>query len=348
MADTQQTVLTETVSELREQAGLAVTTACTLVGVARSSFYRLTRGYQHYTPVTTAVPHRDRVQPAALSPAEKATIIEVLTRPENADLSVVQCYWRAFDAGTVGCSQRTFYRVADEHAMVGDRRPRRRGPNRTRSRTAPIAVAGAPGDLWSWDVTELQGPRTQDRYRLYLAIDVFSRYPVAWRIEYGEDQHLAVEMFTHAITTHGAPTVLHSDNGATMRSHLLIDTLHDHGVLTSYSRPRVSDDNPFSESLFKTLKYDLACPDRFDSIEAARTWTDQFLHRYATEHRHSGLGRHTPESVHNGTAATIQQTRQANLDKSWAQHPERFHRRPTPPKMPQPTGINTHLLSQAA
>lgn len=325
--------------------GVAVLTACVLVGMARSTYYRLTRGYRHYKPVTDPTPHKDRVHPAALTAAERRALLDVLDAEEYADLSVVQTYWRGFDAEAICCSQRTFYRVAAEHGLVGDRRRRKHGGGTT-PRNTPIMAAGQVGELWSWDVTELRGPRTQDRYKLYLAIDVFSRYPVAWRIEYTEDTRRAVEMFTAAIDAYGAPDALHADNGAIMRAHALIDALHDKGVIASYSRPRVSDDNPFSESLFKTIKYDLDCPEEFDSIDHARTWTAAFLHRYATEHRHSGLGRHTPADVHNDTARHVQAKRQAALDRYWVEHPERFRHQPAAPALPQPTGINTHL-SQA-
>ncbi|WP_280403469.1 DDE-type integrase/transposase/recombinase [Nocardia brasiliensis] len=333
----------ETVTEL-VSVGVAITVGCVLLGLARSVFYRITRGYRHYQPETDPVAHAQRYQPAALTAGERAAIIAVLTAPDYADLSVVQAYWRAFDAGLIGCSQRSFYRVANAENLVGDRR-RVRHPG-VGSRRTPVVVAGGVGDLWSWDITELRGPRAQDRYKLYLVIDVFSRHPVGWRVEHNEDKQLAVEMFTAAIAEHGTPKVVHADNGAPMRSQVLIDLLHTAGALTSYSRPRVSDDNPFSESLFKTIKYDLDCPDRFDSIDHARAWTHQFLHRYATEHRHSGLGYHTPATVHHNTATEIHRQRQAHLDRYWNAHPERFHRRPTPPALPTTTGINTHL-SQA-
>lgn len=326
------------------RTGHTVAAACALVGLARSTFYRLDRGYRHYRPVAEPIAQQQRHQPAALTRAERAHILEVLTREEYTDLSVVQTYWRAFDAGLVACSQRTFYRVAGAAGLVGDRRAVRSGVGSRR--TKPVVPADAPGDLWSWDVTELRGPRTQDRYQLYLVIDVFSRYPVAWRIEYTQDQQLAVAMFTSAIGIHGAPAVVHADNGGPMRSRALIDALEANRVVTSYSRPRVSDDNPFSESLFKTIKYDLNCPQRFDSIDHAREWTREFLHNYATEHRHSGLGHHTPAAAFTGTAADTHTQRQATLDRYWREHPERFRQRPTPPKPPQPTGINTPKLSQ--
>lgn len=310
----------------------------------RPTFYRRSRGYRHYQPVPQPTPQRERRQPAALSADERATVLSVLDAEEYADLSVVETYWRAFDAGQLTCSQRTFYRIAKAESLVGDRRRTR--AHGTSSRRTPAVAAGQVGDLWSWDITELKGPDIRDRYCLYLAIDVFSRHPVGWCVEYSESKQRAVKLFTDAISLHGAPKVVHADNGASMRSHELIDTLRRNGVLTSYSRPRVSDDNPFSESLFKTIKYDLTCPDRFEDIDHARAWTEAFLHDYATEHRHSGLGRHTPASVFFGTAATVQQQRQASLDRYWQKHPERFRRRPVAPALPQSTGINTHLLSQ--
>jgi putative transposase len=343
VVEAEQAVLTGTVTALAA-AGTTVVHGCALVGLPRSTYYRLHRGYRHYRPVAAVMPHAERRQPAALSPAEMASIIAVLTADNYADLSVVQAYWLAFDAGQVCCSQRTFYRVAKAHRLVGDRRRTR--PHGSRSRRAPAVAATQVGDLWSWDVTELRGPGSRDRYYLYLIIDVFSRYPVGWCIEYQESKERAVALFADAIAVHGAPKVIHSDNGSIMRSELLVTALVTAGTVTSYSRPRVSDDNPFSESLFKTIKYAIDCPDRFDGIDHARRWTDDFLHGYASKHRHSGLGRHTPASVHFGTAEQIHRRRQETLDLYWEQHPERFRRRPTAPELPQQTGINTHLLSQ--
>jgi putative transposase len=344
VAGAAQAVLIHTITALQD-AGLAISWACRLLGVPRSTYYRLAHGYRHYQPVAEPVRQADRRQPSALDPAEIRAIIDVLSSEEYAEKSVVQTYWAAFDAGEVACSQRTFYRVAKTHRLVGDRRrSKRHAPG---SRTAPVVAASSVGQLWSWDVTELRGPR-RERYFLYLVIDVFSRFPVGWCIEHEQTTAKALTLFAGAVAAHGAPEIVHADNGAIQRAHDLIDALHENGVLASYSRPRVSDDNPFSESLFKTIKYDPACPDLFDSISHARAWTKQFLHRYATEHRHSGLGRHTPASVHDGTAAEIHRERQRRLDEYWKQHPKRFRTRPRAPQLPRPTGINTHLLSQTA
>ena len=346
MAATTQTVLIATVTALAEERALPVSIACPLVGLSRSTYYRITRGYHHYHPVVEPVPHRERQQPAALAEEERAEVLEVLSDSQHRDKSVVQTYWSAFDAGSVLCSQRTFYRIANAHGLVGDRRPLKRHGGNSNSPRVPAVATAKAGDLWSWDITELSGPTNADRYYLYLIIDVFSRYPVGWCIETRIDKDLAVDLFTAAINAHGAPKVVHSDNGSSMRSQKLIDALLGNGVVTSYSRPRVSDDNPFSESLFKTIKYDSSCPERFESLADAREWSGGFLHEYATERRHSALGRHTPASVFFGTAELIQQQRQQTLDKYYEQHPERFRRPPKAPKLPQPTGINTHLLSQ--
>lgn len=325
---------------------MPIVDACRLVGIARSTYYRVSRGYQHYRPVAEPIPHRERQQPAALDAEERAEILTVLCEPQYENDSVVQTYWLAFDAGSLACSQRTFYRVANSHRLVGDRRSTR--PKSSPSPRTPAVATAKPGDLWSWDISEINGPNYQDRYYLYLIIDVFSRYPIGWCIETYISKKRAVTLFTEAIATHGAPTVVHSDNGSSMRSKDLIDALEARSVITSYSRPRVSDDNPFSESLFKTIKYDPSCPDRFDDINHSRSWTSDFLDRYATEHRHSGLGRHTPASVFNGTATHVQTRRQQALDAYYAEHPERFRRPPAAPPLPKPTGINTHLLSQTA
>jgi len=348
--------VTDTVTGLVERAGVTVGRGCQLVGLARSSYYRVARGYRHYRPVAAPVPHTARVQPAALTPAERDQIIAVLTEIDDtgepdadqqawaADLSVQQVYWRAFDAGLVGCSQRTFYRVAAGQQLVGDRRRGGHGRHGSHGRKPPAVAATRPNQLWSWDATELAGPG-QERYKLMLVLDVYSRYPVRWRIEYSETTPDAVELFTTAIAQYGVPSTVHADNGSVMRSHDLVDQLHDQGIVTSYSRPRVSDDNPFSESMFKTIKYDLSCPDRFDTIEHARAWTETFLTRYATEHRHSGIGHYTPAAVYHGTVDTDRARRQAHLDRSWQSHPERFRRPPRAPAITT-TGINAHLLSQ--
>lgn len=336
MAAATRAVLIETVTALAV-AGMAVTVACVLVGVPRASYYRVVKGYRHYEPVAHPQPQAERVQPAALSAAERHQVVDVLSMPEFTDLSVHQTYWRAFDSGLITCSERTFYRVAKTAKLVGDRRRRKRsGPG---TRATPRMQASGPGQLWSWDATELRGIGRQ-RFKLLLVIDVFSRFPVAWKIVPEENKKAAIAMFKDAFTRYGPPTMLHADNGAVMRSHDLLDALEEAGVIASFSRPRVSDDNPFSESLFKTVKYDLNCPERFEDIDHAREWTAGFLGRYAYEHRHSGLGCYTPASVFDGSFVEVQARRQALLDQAHAAHPERFRQPPKASAVPAIVGIN--------
>lgn len=317
--------------------GVAVTAGCALVGLPRATYYRLTRGYRHYQPVAQPLPQAQRSQPAALTPTERAAVLDILLDPQFESLSVCQTYWRAFDLGVMPCSQRTFYRIAKAQKLVGDRRRGRHGggtPRRT-----PRVSATAPGHLWSWDVTDLKCVGGQT-LKLYLVIDVFSRFPVAWRIEHTEHERFAVQMFAEAFARYGPPRVLHADNGAIMRCTTLLDLLEKSSAVPSFSRPRISDDNPFSESLFKTVKYDQSCPPRFADIEHARTWSEQFLHRYAHEHRHSGIGWYTPAAVFDGTAIDHQGRRQALLDLRYEAHPERFRRPPQAPTVPPIVGIN--------
>jgi len=281
-------------------------------------------------------------QPNALTAREVDAVLEVLTDPELSDSSVCQAYWAGFDAGRLSCSQSAFYRIARARDLVGDRRPcRPRGSGSGRKK--PVVAAASVNQLWSWDISELRGPG-RVRYHLFLALDVYSRYPVAWRIEHRAWHGHALQMFTDAFGRHGLPEVLHSDNGVQMRSHDLRDLL-DGLVETSYSRPHVSDDNPFSEALFKTIKYDPGMPEKFDNIEHARTWMADFLDHYARQHRHVGLNRHTPHDVFTGTARRVRDARQARLDHLYAQHPGRYRTPPRAPQLPAPTGIN---LSKAS
>lgn len=254
---------TRAVAELKT-AGIPVRTGCALLGVPRATYYRIAKGYNHYRPVAAPVPHRDRAQPAALSEEESRVLLDILTDTEHADLSVGQLYWTALDEGSLACSESTFYRVARRHRLVKDRR---RAKGRTgggqASRRTPVVDADKPGDLWSWDITDLKGPGTRDRYKLYLAIDVFSRYPVTWRIEHTEDTAKAVQMFSDAFAAHGAPGCLHADNGPSMRAEAMLDNLDTAGVLASYSRPRVSNDNPFLRVAVQNHQIRPRLPDPF-------------------------------------------------------------------------------------
>lgn len=295
--------------------------ACALLGRSRATHYRrLNPPAGRPDPI----PQRDRTQPAALSPAEREAIVARLSSEDLADLSVAQVFYRAFDGGCWIASLPSWYRIARQVRLSGDRRRQAKHP----PKVIPVLSATGPNQVWSWDITTLASIDRGRNFKLYVILDVFSRYVIAWRLEDREDDDLAVGMFTQAITEHGIPQVLHADRGSVMTSDVMSKVLADHGVTQSHSRPHVSNDNPFSEAQFKTAKYDLGYPIRFTGIDHARTWAATFIGFYNGEHRHSGIGYYTPASVHYGTWTDLRGARQATLDRAHALHPERFTRAP--------------------
>jgi putative transposase len=292
------------------------------------------------------VAHRDRHQPAALSDAERTTVLEVLSCEEYAHLSVGQAFYRYWDTGRYIASRATWYRIARDHAMVGDRRRQATAS----PKKIPELSATGPSQVWSWDITKLKGPRRGQYWHLYVIVDIYSRYVTGWALHHREDGALAQDLIAAATAGNGkAPHYLHSDNGSAMTSKPVIALTDLLGVTLSFSRPKVSNDNPYSEALFKTIKYDLSFPETFDSYDEALTFCRAFFTAYNTEHRHSGLGYHTPHNVHHGTTGPVTATRRAALDNAWRAHPERHLTRPRPPRLPQRAHINnpnktrTHL-----
>jgi len=193
----------------------------------------------------------------------------------------------------------------------------------------------------AWDITKLRGPDRGVYYELYVLLDIYSRYVVGWTVAAAEDAELAKQLISAAVTVHGAPHSVHADNGSSMTSKPVAQLLVDLGVTRSHSRPHVSNDNPYSEAQFKTLKYAPAFPGRFGSLPDARAFCDQFFSYYNHEHRHSGIGLHTPASVHHGTAGQIRAQRARTLHAAYTANPARFrHRRPDPPRLPAAAWIN--------
>lgn len=295
--------------------------ACALLGVSRATRYRrLNPPSGKSDPVL----QKDRVQPAALDPAERAAIIARLSVEDGADLSISQVFYRAFDEGCWIASLPSWYRIARQLRLCGDRRRQAKHP----PKAIPVLSATGPNQVWSWDITTFASIDRGRNFKLYVILDVFSRYVVAWRLEDREEDDLAVEMFRAAIAEHGIPQVLHADRGSVMTSDVMSKILADHGVTQSHSRPHVSNDNPFSEAQFKTTKYDLGYPIRFTDIDHARAWTAKFIGFYNGEHRHSGIGYYTPASVHHGTWTHVRDARQTTLDRAHEKHPERFAHAP--------------------
>lgn len=320
----------ETVNILAVLIGVVL--ACALVGRSRATHYR-----QANPKPMIHGPHPKPQHPAQLSEAERAQVLAVLNREEYADLSVAQVWAIELDAGRYYCSQRTMHRILAEHRQSGERRRQATHP----PRVIPELVATAPNEVWSWDITKLRGPSKGCWYHAYVIIDIFSRLVINWRIETIEDGDLAAELVAEAITEQGrAPGYLHADGGAAMTSKPLSSLLVDLDVSRSHNRPHTSNDNPYSEAQFKTMKYVHDYPERFASIGEARAWMTAFIESYNHEHRHSGIGLHTPASVHYGTAELIRDHRQHVLDAAYAAHPERFNHRPLPPRLPAKVTIN--------
>lgn len=320
-----------------------MTKACQLMGVPRTTMYRQLAGPQ---PSRLKVPQAQRDYPNRLSVEERADVVARLNREDMADLSIRQCYYRLLDRGEYMCSLASMHRVMRAAGQSADRRRRRSG---LLQRPKPVLEATAPRQVWCWDITELTGPGRQ-RFKLFTMIDLFSRFVVGHRVERGESKELAIEFIRHTVTDqHTTPRVLHADNGSAMRAGTTRDLLAQLHVTASYSRPRVSNDNPYIESLFKTVKYTPVFPDRFDSLDHARSWTAEFFTGYNTTHHHSGLAGHTPQRVHDGSWPGAHDHWTTTKHAYATRHPERHHQPPTTPEPPDAVWINQPPeLSQTA
>jgi putative transposase len=274
-----------------------------------------------------------------LSAGEREQVLAVLDSPRFADKSPGQVWAILLDEGVYLCSQATMYRLLRERGQSGERRAQAVRP----ATVKPELEADGPNQVWSWDITKLKGPVRGVYYLLYVIIDIFSRKAVHWEIWPTENGTLAKEFLQNAIAANGGirPGSVHADRGTSMTSNTVTGLLALLGIDQSHSRPHVSNDNPYSEAQFKTLKYCPSFPGRFGSIEDANVFCAQFFTYYNHEHRHSGIGMHTPASVHDGTAAAIQARRVATLHEAFLAHPERFRgRRPYPPPLPTRVWIN--------
>ena len=300
--------------------------------------------YRHLKPAERAaepIPQKDRPQPAALSHEERNRIEKHLVDEQFADLSVSQTFYRLLDQGVFIASESSWHRVARAKKLTGDRR--RQATHKAKA--IPELCASCPNQVWSWDITVLPSIDRGRNFRLYVILDVFSRKVVGWRLEETEDGFMATEMLeVTVINEQATPDVLHADRGSIMTGVKMTAKLVGYGITQSHSRPHVSNDNPFSESQFKTTKYDIDYPGKFNDIEHARTWISGFIDRYNNEHRHSGIGHYTPASVHDGTWTHTRDRRQELLDTAWKNTPKRFRRRPLAPTIETETWINNPEL----
>ena len=313
----------QTVAELGPKLGVAPT--CVALSVPRASYYRSRQPRRAPRPRPTPV--------RALGADDRQAVLSTLHEPRFADLAPAEIYATLLDEGRYLCSERTLYRVLAENAEVRERRDQLRHPHYA----APELLATGPNQLWSWDITKLLGPTKWTYFYLYVVLDVFSRYVVGWMLAERELARLAEKLIAESCERQGirpGQLTLHADRGSSMTSTPVALLLADLGVTKSHSRPHVSNDNPFSESQFKTMKYRPEFPDRFGSLEHGRGFCGDFFPWYNTEHHHVGLGLFTPHDVHCGLAEAKRQQRARVLAEAFARNPERF-----PKGMPQPKAV---------
>ena len=308
--------------------------ACRVLGVARATAYR------HRNPRVVSPARPRRRPPQALSEQEQSAVLTELHSERFADASPAQVYATLLDDGTYLASQRTMYRLLTANAEVRERRNQLRHPAYAR----PELLATGPRELFSWDITKLKGPAKWTWFYLYVIIDVFSRYVPGWLVATRESAVLAERLIAETVAKEGivpGQLTIHADRGTSMRSKPVALLLADLGVERTHSRPHVSNDNPYSESAFRTLKYRPTFPARFCSLEDARSFCREFFGWYNTQHRHSGIGLLTPATVHAGMADEVTAARATTLTRAYEAHPERFVRRPpTPPALPTAVWIN--------
>ena len=313
-------------------ASIGVQAACATLIVPRSSLYRArTKRPERVVP---------KISPRAINAAEKIEVRQELNSERFQDQSPREVYATLMDEGRYLCSWRSMYRILAENHEVRERRDQLRHPNYVK----PELLATAPNQLWSWDITKLLGPTKWTYFYLYVILDVFSRYVVGWMIAERESAALAEELISQTCARQGierGQLTVHADRGSAMTSKPVALLLADLGVTKTHSRPHVSNDNPYSEAQFKTMKYRPDYPTRFGCLQDARAWAAEFFDWYNREHHHTGLALLTPADVHFHRAEDVLQKRQAVLQAAYKKTPERFVKGvPRPIQLPKAVWIN--------
>ena len=318
-----------TIAQMAPQLGIVA--LCLALSTSRASYYR----YLKPRAVAPKAP-----PPRALSIVERSAVLAVLDEPRFVDMVPAQVYATLLDEKHYLCSERTMYRILAENHQSRERRQQRRH----HQYAAPELLATAPNHLWSWDITKLMGPAKWSYFYLYVILDVFSRYVVGWMVAPHESAELAKKLIGETCKRQkivASQLTIHADRGSSMKSKAVAFLLADLGITKTHSRPRVSNDNPYSESHFRTLKYRPDFPARFGCIEDSRSHCEDFFVWYNREHHHSGLGLLTPNDVHHGLAENKLNQRSIVLATAFAAHPERFTSGlPTPASLPRTVWIN--------
>jgi putative transposase len=308
--------------------------ACRAVGRPRATHYRRQR------PAEPRPAREQGAQPRALEPAERSRVLDVLHSEPFVDAAPPTVFATLLDQGVYLASISTMYRILNS---AGELRERRRLATHP-AHLKPELIADAPNKIWSWDITKLLGPHKWTYYYLYVILDIFSRYVVGWMLATEESAALAERLLAETICKHSVDRdqlTIHADRGSSMASKPVALLLADLGVTKTHSRPHCPNDNPFSEAQFKTMKYRPQFPDRFGGPEDARAFCTRFFPWYNHDHRHSGIGYHSPADVHFGRASVLREHRAQVLATAYALHPERFVRKPPePPRLPTAAWIN--------
>jgi len=327
------------VTELATEVGTRA--ACRALFAPRASHYRLKRA-----SLCPAITRSRPASPRALAAAERETVLAHLHGGRFQDRSPAAVYATLLDEGVYHCSIRTMYRLLQQKGESRERRNQLIHPPYKK----PELLAVAPNQLWSWDITKLLGPAKWTYFYLYVILDVFSRYVTGWMVAHRESAELAKRLIAESCAKQNiapAQLTLHADRGSSMSSKPVAFLLADLGVTKTHSRPHVCDDNPYSESHFRTMKYRPEFPDRFGCIQDSRAFSQGFFRWYNEEHRHSGLALLTPAMVHYQQTALILEQRQTVLDAAYRIHPERFvHQAPRPAAVPTEVWINKPLNTQ--
>lgn len=288
---------------------------CLVLGIARSTYYRISSPKSESNIMKKPSPRK-------LTEEEENKILSIINSERFCDMSPGEIFFTLLDEGQYYCSVRTIYRILERNQQNVQRRQKSAG-----NYSRPELLATAPNQLWSWDITKLKGPKKWTYYYLYKIIDVYTRYVVGWMVAYRESAELAEDLIAESCFKQHIQRdqlTLHADRGSSMKSNAVGQLLADLGVTKTHSRPHVSNDNPYSEAAFKTLKYRPGFPENFGSLEDARTYCSDFFFWYNTEHRHSGIAMLTPEAVHYNFADHVIGKRNIVLEKAYRTSPERF------------------------
>jgi len=320
------------ITQAGQEKSIAVDWLCSAMNISRATYYRHLEGQGKTGSVLSPV--------NALTDLEKQSVLDLLHSERFIDKTPYDAYYELIDKGEYHCSPRTMYRILAEHGESKDRRAQRNH----RDTVKPELIATRPNEVWSWDITKLLGPQKWVYYHLYVIMDIFSRYVVGWLIADAESQEFSRKLIQESALKQGiqpGQLILHADNGPSMTSHTVSELLEHLGVAKTHNRPYTSNDNPFSESQFKTLKYRPEFPVRFDSLNHAEAFCQQFFIWYNKEHYHSGIAWLTPETAHYQQDKAVLEQRHAALMQAFFNNPIRFNnKQPKLKKLPQAVYIN--------